>query len=99
MSATISEASHSASGANERRLMVQLPLLVEGILTTSNCTSRHNGCRSSAWPTRTLISSMLAGVFAKIALNSIHRLSERRTPARSLERRGGQFEQMLERDS
>ena len=31
MSATISEASHSASGATDCRLMVQLPLLVRGI--------------------------------------------------------------------
>src|ERR1700737_1080749 len=66
MSATISDASHSASGATDRRLMVQLPpLLVRGMLTMSNCTLRHSGCRSSAQATRALISSRVAGVFAK----------------------------------
>ena len=38
MSATMSEASHSASGATDWMLMVQLPpLRVRGVLTISNC--------------------------------------------------------------
>jgi hypothetical protein len=66
MSATISEASHSASGATDYKLMVQLPPLpVRGMLTMSNCTLRHSGCRSSAQATRALISSRVAGVFAR----------------------------------
>ena len=48
----MSDASHSASGATDCRLMVQLPLLVRGMLTMSNCTSRQSGWRSSALATR-----------------------------------------------
>src|SRR5882757_7996571 len=71
MSATISEASQSASGVTDRRLMVQLPLLVRGMLTMSNFTPRHSGCRSSAQETRAWISSRVAGVFAKSVSKSI----------------------------
>src|SRR3954470_17188212 len=71
MSATISEASQSASGVTDRRLMVQLPLLVRGMLTMSNFTPRHSGCRSSAQETRVWISSRVAGVFAKSVSKSI----------------------------
>src|ERR1700733_15350918 len=71
MSATISEASHSASGATDRRLMVQLLLVVRGMLTISNCTLRHSGCRSRAQATRALISSMVAGVLAKSVSKSM----------------------------
>src|SRR5664279_212834 len=78
MSATISEASHSASGATERRLMVQLLLLVRGMLTMSNSTLRHNGCRSSAQATRYLISSMVAGVFANSVSKCMAHPLERR---------------------
>src|SRR5215210_3036468 len=79
----MSEASHNASGATERRFTVQLPPLVaRGVQTTSNCTSRHSGCRSSALPTRTLISSMLAGVFANSVSNSMARPFELRSSAR-----------------
>src|ERR1700721_1546594 len=65
MSETISDASHSASGATDCRLMVQLALLERGILTMSNSTLRHSGCRSSARAPRHRISSSVAEVFAK----------------------------------
>src|ERR1700692_1920559 len=71
MSATMSDASHSASGATDCRLMVQLPLLVRGMLTMSNCTLRHSGCRSRAEETRALFSWRVAGVVAKSVSKSM----------------------------
>src|SRR5665213_373005 len=65
MSATISDASHSASDSTDCRLMVQFAFLERGMLTMSNSTLRHSGCRSSARATRHLISSSVADVFAK----------------------------------
>src|SRR5450432_1465998 len=79
MSATISDASHSASEPTDRRLMVQLPLLVRGMLTMSNWTLRHNGWRSRAKATRALISSMVAGVFAKSVSKSMSHPLQRRS--------------------
>jgi hypothetical protein len=64
----MAEASHSASGAMDCMLIVQLlPLLDLGVDTISNWTFRHNGCRSSALPTRRLISSMVAATFSDVA--------------------------------
>src|ERR1700743_3273670 len=62
MSETISEASHTAFGATECSVTVQLDLRERGVLTMSNCTSRQSGCRSSARATRHLISSSVASV-------------------------------------
>src|ERR1700736_4019219 len=52
--------------------MVQLPpFLVRGMLTMSNCTLRHKGCRSNAKATRALISSRVAGVLANSVSKSM----------------------------
>ena len=66
MSATMSEASHTAPGSTDLKLTVQLlPRDVRGVATISNCTLRQSGWRCSAYATRTLISASVAGVFAK----------------------------------
>src|SRR3569832_1614176 len=68
----MSDASHSASGATVCQVMVQFPpLVVRGMPTTSNLTLRQSGWRSSAYATRRLISSTVAGVFAKSVSKSM----------------------------
>src|SRR5258705_3063463 len=71
MSATISDASHRASGSIDCRVTVQLFLRLRGILTTSNSMPRHSGCRSSANITRRRISSRVAEVLPKYRSRSI----------------------------
>src|ERR1700742_339237 len=73
MSATMSEASHSASGATDCRVMVQLALRERGVETMSNCTLRHSGWRSSARATRHLISSSVAAVLVSKSMSHPHR--------------------------
>src|SRR3974390_2040272 len=78
----MSDASHTASGAMARRLIVQFPPLLErGMLMISNCTPRQRGSRSRAWATRRLISSRVAGVFANVVSKSISGPLERRLAA------------------
>src|ERR1700730_18159653 len=92
MSATISEASDSASEATACRLMVQLPPLLElGMLTMSNGTLRQSGWRSRAEATRFLISSRVAGVFAKNFSNSMSIPSNRGFGRRVSDERAGQY--------
>src|SRR6476659_4105207 len=81
MSATISDASHRASGSIACRVTVQLLLRLRGMLTTSNSMPRHSGCRSSANITRRRISSRVAEVLPRFRSRSIR--------APSICRRGG----------